>query len=307
LTCWLSDDRSEMATTLNVTVTRVCYPKSDANAEPESWYILLTNHGTCKGRMAWRPQENEQLILEGEWAAYQGNREFAFKTARLDVPTNPRDQLHYVCCRAKGLGEATEELIWAKAGAGWQNIEDGAVPRLSGRLYQEFRLQVEALHQKSEEAVVVAALMGKGATVNMAQRAWEQWKGETLGIVNADPYRLCELEGYGFRDVDRAIRQAYGIADSDKRRIKAAVVYVLRRITDGGDTVAAWADIFAQSTAMLGGYADEIAECTAALFEDGTLKAFPESEGVSLAADWKAENEIWDWVEEATTGGGKIQ
>lgn len=282
--------------TLSVIVNRVAYPP--ATSDPDAWYILITEHGACKGRMAWRPQESEALILEGEWAAYKGEREFAFKSARLDVPTDPRDQLHYVCVRTVGLGPAAEQLIWERAGASWQTIADGDIPRLHGKVYQNFKLQLEALAGKAEEARVVAALMGKGATMNMACRAWEQWKDATLGVVNADCFRLAELEGYGFKDVDKEIRRAYGIADDDKRRIRAAVVYALRRLTDPGDTVVCWEPLFAQTIGMLGGYADLIAECTKDLFGEGTLKAFPKSEGVSLAADWKAETAIWEYVEQ---------
>lgn len=280
--------------TLNIVVNRIAFPP--ATSDPDTWYILISDHGVCKGKMSWRPNEREALILEGEWSTYKGEREFSFKSASLNIPTSPRDQLHYVCARATGMGPAMESLIWDKAGAAWLEIEEGAVPRLHGKLYANFRLQVESLTQKSEEAKTVAALMGKGATMNMAVKAWAMWEKETLGVVNADPYRLAELDGYSFRDVDNKIRQSYGIGDGDKRRIRAAVVYALRRLTDAGDTVAQWADLYAQAVGLLGGYADEISECTGELFEDGTLKAFEKSEGVSLAADWKAETEIWDWV-----------
>ena len=283
--------------TLAVTVTRVAYPPATATTDGgEAWYILVTSHGACKGRMAWRPQDGEALVLEGEWATYKGEREFSFKQARLDVPTNARDQLHYVAARTPGMGPAMEALVWERGGIAWQDIPEGAVPRLNGKLYASFRLQIEALAAKSEESRTVAALMGKGATMNMACKAWEAWKAETLGVVNADPYRLAELEGYGFRDVDTRIRHGYGIGDADKRRIRAAVVYALRRLTDAGDTVATWADLYAKAIGLLGGYADAISDCTAELFDEGSLKAFAKSEGVSLAADWKAETDIWEFV-----------
>ena len=98
-------------------------------------------------------------ILDGEYTTYKGQREFAFKTARLDLPTNPRDALHYVCARTKGLGAAAESLIWAHAGERWPDIQPGDVPRLSGRVYENFRLQCESLTSKSEEAQAVAALI----------------------------------------------------------------------------------------------------------------------------------------------------
>jgi len=284
--------------TLSVTVQRVAWPPSTDASESATWYILCTSHGTAKGRMPWRPQENEQLVLEGDYAVYKGDREFAFTSARLDVPTDPRDMLRYVCTRTKGLGPAAESLIWQHSGAAWQDIQPGAVPRLAGRVYENFKLQVETLCQKTEESRVVATLMGKGATQNMACKAWAMWKGETLGIVHSDPFRLAELDNYGFRDVDNAIRRAYGITDDDKRRIRAGVVYALRRLTDAGDTVVGWDELYRQACGLLGGYADLISDVAGELFEDNTLKAFPKSEGVSLAGDWKAECAIWEFVEQ---------
>ena len=144
-------------TTLNVTVSRVAYPP--ATAETENWYILLTDIGVCKGRISWRPRENEQLILDGENSVYKGSKEFAFKSARLDVPTNSRDQLRYVCNRTQGLGPAAESLIWEQMGAKWMDVSEGVVPRLTGKVYQNFRVQLESLRDKSEEVKVVAALL----------------------------------------------------------------------------------------------------------------------------------------------------
>ena len=242
------------------------------------------------------PRTAEALTLDGEWTTYKGQREFAFKTARLDLPTNPRDALRYVCARTTGLGPAAESLIWAHAGERWQEIQPGDVPRLSGKVYESFRLQCESLTSKSEESRVVAALMGKGATMNLACKAWGMWQDETLGVVTSNPYRLAELEGYSFRDIDGDIRRGYGITDSDARRIKAAVIYSLRQLTARGDTVALWDELYRQATGLLGGYEREITECTRALFEDGTLKAFKDMAGVALAADWRAECDVWEWV-----------
>jgi len=280
--------------TLSITVQRVAYPPQ--TADPDSWYILITDHGTAKGRIAWRPQEREQLTLEGEWAIYKGDREFSFQSARLDLPTQPRDQLRYVCNRTKGLGSAAEELIWSTKGDNWRDIESGEIPRVSGKIYENFMLQVEGLVNKGEESRVVAALMGKGATINMAQAAWVKWENDTLGVVNSDCYRLAELDGYGFRDVDIKIRPAYDIADDDPRRIRAGIVYSLRRLTDRGDTVVDWDVLYQQAMGLLGGFSELIGELTGEMFEDGTLRAFADSGGVALVADFKAESDVWNWI-----------
>jgi exodeoxyribonuclease V alpha subunit len=287
--------------TLNATVQRVAYPPPTTVTDGgEAWMILITSAGVCKGKMPWRPQIGEQLILQGEYSVYKGEREFAFSGASIDVPANPRDQLRYVCTRTPGLGPAAEALIWQHSGANWTNIPPGAVPRLNGKLHAEFMLQIEAMTQKSQEAATVAALMGKGCTMNLACKAWSKWGVSTLGVVNADPFRLAELDGYSFRDVDLRVRAQYGISDDDKRRIRAGVLYSLRRLTDAGDTVVTWDALYRQACGVLCGFSDLISECAGELFQEGAIRAFGENgEGVALASDYAAEESIWMWVESA--------
>jgi len=286
---------------LPVKVIRVLWPAATSDGD---WFILLTSQGKAKGKMLYRPNEHDELILTGEWGVYRGEREFAFAEARISVPVHPRDMLHYCATRTNGMGPAMESLLWDRLGADWQSAQENAVPRLKGKLFAEFQLQIEGLKGKSEEARVVATLIGKGATSNMASKAWLQWGQQTLGVVNADCFRLAELEGYSFKDCDGKVRQSYGIADDDKRRIRAAVLYSLRRLTDGGDTIVQWTDLYTQATGMLGGYADLVSDVTSELFEDNTIKAFPDSEGVALKQDWDAESAIWAWVEEVTKKEG---
>ncbi len=279
---------------LAVTIQRICYPPATENG---GWYIFQTSSGTAKGKMAFRPRDGESLILFGEWAEYRGNKEFSFDGARLNVPVNPRDTLRYCIERTPGAGAAIEDAVWQHSGADWQNIKPGAVPRLGGALYERFRLSIESLNQNRVQAEVVGALIGKGCTPNMAEKAFATWKGETLGVVASDPFRLAELDGYGFKAIDGGIRRAYGINDTDMRRIKAAVVHSLRRLTDSGSTVVSWGDLFAAACGALGGYDDLVVAATSELFKAGTLKGFEHDGGYfALAGDYKAEQDVWEFI-----------
>jgi exodeoxyribonuclease V alpha subunit len=279
---------------INVKIIRVAYPP--ATSDPDAWYILVTDQGACKGRIPWRPNPDDSLILEGDWTTYRGEREFSFKSAAINVPTDPRDMLRYVSERTPGMGPAMESTIWATLGAGWMKAQPGDVPRLSGKLMEEFRRNIELLATKGVEANTIATLMGKGCTMNMACAAWAMWGPETIGIVNSDPFRLAELANYGFRDVDTRVRQHFGIENNDTRRIRAGVVYCLRRLTDQGDTLVEWESLYTQAVGLLGGHSGLISECTKELFENGTLKSFPECRGVALAKDWAAEDMIWNEI-----------
>ena len=279
---------------LCATVIKVLYPKPDVR--DADWFLIKTDQGICKGNMAWRPDPYSKLELDGEWCSHNGERQFRFASAMLDVPTDPRAQLHYACTRTPGVGRTLEQAIWDKAGTAWKSIAPGDVPRLSDRIHAELMVQVQALERDGEQARAVAWLMGKGASQKMACAAWERWENETTGIVTSNPFQLAELPHYGFRDVDGDIRAAFGIGDDDTRRVNAAIVYTLRQLTGGGSTVIEWGQLHRQCVAMIGGHAALVTDCARDLFADGTLYGFPESQSVALMCDFRDERDIWDFV-----------
>ena len=289
-------------TTLTATVRDIRYPRAPITTAAQ-WYILSTDKGIAKGNLQFTPQSGDTLALEGKHVVYKGEKQFAFTAARLLLPTDSRDRLHYVCTRTTGAGLAMEAQIWGIYGERWEDAQAGIIARLSGKVYESFRNQIELLQEKTDEAGVIAALLGKGCTENMAQRAYSKWKGETLGVVNQNCYRLTELERYGFQDVDKSIRVAYSIADDDERRVKAAIIYAIKRLTDAGDTIIAWEPLQREACRMLGGMQGLVCDCARALFEEGDLVALPEVESVALARDWADEYEILRYARMQERGG----
>jgi len=285
---------SERIEELCVIVERVLYPAE--TVEKANWFIVDTNQGVCKGSMSWRPRAKERLRIKGTWGAYQGKREFRFKEATLDLPTDSRGLLHYVCELASGVGLAMEQMIWEAKGDAWAALEDGEIPRLSGRVYDNFMHAIERAEGDRTKGQAIAELLKAGATINMANAAWERWENETLGVVHADPYRLAELPHYGFTHVDGVIRIYYGITDSDPRRIRAAIIYVLRMLTESGSTLVAWEDAFGECVKKLGGFQELIKASVAEMFEEGTLKGFKSVRSLALASDYRNERAIWEFL-----------
>lgn len=281
---------------LKVKVKRVMYPaETVADAD---WFIIDTTHGCCKGNMSWRPHVGERLILTGKYTEYQGQRQFAFTEAALDVPTDSRGLLHYVCEMASGVGSTMESDIWARYEEDWPNVEEGALPRFSGKVFDNFQKAMELAESDRTKGKVIAELLSAGATMNMATAAYERWEKETMGVVTSNPYRLAELKGYGFQDVDKSIREYFGILDNDPRRIRAAVLYVLRQITNSGSTLVKWDALNSECLAKLGGFQDLIIEAVRLMFEEGTLRGFEGSKSISLASDYYNETTIWEYISE---------
>lgn len=289
-----------MSEKLKVSVSRVLYPPE--TAEGATWFILSAQSEAgqviAKGEMGWRPRQGEKLELTGKWSTYQGKREFKFSQAALDIPTDPRGMLHYVCEIASGVGASMEQLIWDLKGETWAAIGEGEIPRLSGKIYTGFMQALETAESDQAKGSAIAELLRAGCTMNMATAAYDKWEADTLGVVASDPYRLAELPNYGFSHVDGQIRMFYGIEDGDPRRIRAAIVYVLRQITESGSTLVPWDKLNSSCLHKLGGYQHLITRSVKEMFGDGTLRGFRDSRAVALAKDFRNESIIWQRIKE---------
>lgn len=280
--------------TLDIEVRRIRYPSPEKGGD---FYILQTNIGIAIGVMKWRPEEGERLTLTGDWQARNGQREFKFTAATPNVPTNPRDMLEYAATRAKGIGPQMVALLWERYGDDWQNFKVGAVPGLSSVKAAALREAVNLMNVEAEKSKAIGWLMGKGASLNMATAAFERWKGETIGVVMGNCYRLADLDGFSFVHVDGKIRESFGIAMDDRKRIRAAILYRLRQLTDGGSTVVAWKAVKGVVIALVGPHlVRAVAEECRDLFKEGRLVGFEESEGIALRADYDAEVCIMEYV-----------
>lgn len=203
------------------------------------WCLLATDVGTAKGIMAWEPQTDERLSLDGDWGAFRGQKQFEFSRALPDVPDNPRARLHYCIELADGCGPSMEEAIWEARGADFPLIESGEVPRLTGDKYRAFIEAVGQLSQSEDYIEAVSYLLDLGCSWKMSEAAWKAWEGNTIGIVKNNPYRLAELPNYGFLAADK-LRHRFGIGDDDPRRIRACITYCMAQKQGEGDTAVDW-------------------------------------------------------------------
>jgi len=76
----------------------------------------------------------------------------------------------------------------------------------------------------SYEATVY--LLGLGLTDYQAGKIYRHYGADTIEVVSKTPYRLTEIEGFGFLTVDKIALKA-GISVSNPARIAACVLYVL--------------------------------------------------------------------------------
>jgi len=217
---------------MQVTVSYILFPRDDHEG---GFIIFKAGADVCKGEIPWPVSVGDMLTLEGEFKPdrRQPHRPdpFVIESATPDLPVDSRARLTYAVSITKGLGAAKEEAIWQAYGDKWDQEPakrlDG-VGGLTEATRDNWMLTVERLADEAHKTTVIAWLISLGATMTLAGAAWGKWAANTQGVVNANPFRLAELPGWGFAAIDLGIRVALGIEDDDIRRLEAALIYILR-------------------------------------------------------------------------------
>jgi len=259
------------------------------------WKIIVTDKGTAKGTVSFDVKPGDCLKFTGTWkhSEFSGGREFDFKTAILHLPEEPRALLRYAVSLTKGLGEAKEEAIWEKYGCKWREAETLELPGISEATAFHWRDTLRRLTECFVQTQAMAFLLDHGCTLNLASAAWQQWRANTVGLVNADPYALCDLPHYGFAWVDENIRPRFGIAGSDPRRIDAAIAYVMGQLAEQQGTALPVSDIGAAVEALLGNQGAALPEQIDALCDAGKIVSLARG-CLALKKDFEHETVIWE-------------
>ena len=281
-------------------VERIVYPKDDGIGTPEGrqFYIMHTSIGSVKGQLSWRPVPGERLVLVGKWqvSKFNGSQEFSFTSGRHDIPRDERSMLTYACELTKGIGSATEQLIWDKLGEKWREVSvTDCIPHVTAKTVVAFQETIEHLGMEKEKMETISYVMSKGATIRMSEAAWGKWALNTISKIEENCYVLAELNGFSFKDVDSHIREAFGIGIDDKRRISAAALYFMAQLSQSS-TLVPWRDLNTAVRNAINAAPVAVCEIIKGMFANGRLVAWPEVQGLSTDKNYEDEKLIWDFV-----------
>jgi len=274
---------------LIATVKRVPF-KNDSG-----WAIIVTDKGTAKGTVGFEIKPGDCLKLSGAWqhSEFSGGNEFNFKAAILHLPEEPRALLRYAVSLTKGLGEAKEEAIWEKYGGKWREVEDLDLPGISKATAFHWQDTLRRLRESFVQTQAMAFLLDHGCTLNLATAAWCEWRADTVGKVNADPYALCDLPHYGFAWIDENIRPRFGISGNDPRRVDAAIAYVMSQLAEKQGTALPISDVGGAVQALIGSVNGVLPARLDAMCDAGKLVRIADG-CIALQKDWEHEAAIWE-------------
>lgn len=291
---------------IDAKVERIRFPKPDAvkaeDFNPQCFYILSCDVGVCKGKLDHLPKTGETLSLDGCWevSKFNGQPEFVFFHAAVQVPTDERSLLRYACEMTPGFGPAMEERIWAERGDNWRGISlADDIRGLTPEKLAALQKTIDFLNLNQERAKTVSWLVNIGLTLKMAESAFEKWGASTVSRVEADPYILASLPNYGFSDADSHVRRHFKIERNDQRRIDAAIKYYINQLS-AEDTAVSWDDLSAKIYAAIDADPQLVSDATRAMFQSGRLVSFPRTMRIASLRDFTNEAMIYNF---ALSGG----
>lgn len=183
-------------------------------------------------------KEGTELEIEGKWEKDpKRGLQFVVEQFAEVLPKTKAGIIAYLSSGlVKGIGGKTARLIVQKFGLQTLDVMERHPEKLlaiKGISQNKLDTIMESYRNSRIQREIVASLSPYGVSVSKAAKIQKAFGGNSLEILKNDPFRLCEISGFGFITVDQ-IAQANHCALNDPLRIRGAVTYVLDEATSSG-------------------------------------------------------------------------
>ena len=177
------------------------------------------------------PQTNKiSMILDGEWETSKYGTQFNVESCEEIVPYTDEGMKGYLSsCLVKGIGSAIADEIIKRFGADTINIIENEPERLL-EIKGISEQKLEDIKRTFNESYSVRSLMMLLSPYNIspgtAIKIYEYFGAKSIDILSENPYRLCEISGFGFKRVDAIVKKGETPLNSPMR-IQGAVITAL--------------------------------------------------------------------------------
>jgi len=158
------------------------------------------------------PQTNKiSMVLEGEWQTNQYGTQLIVETCEEIVPYTDEGMKGYLSsCLVKGIGEVTAGEIIKRFGDDTLNILENEPERLL-EIKGITEQKLEDIKRTFNESYSVRSLMillsPFKISANTAIKIYDYFGAKSIDILSENPYRLCEISGFGFKRVDAIVKK----------------------------------------------------------------------------------------------------
>lgn len=179
-----------------------------------------------------------EFDIEGSWVKDKYGESFAVTSFAPVVPTTEAGLIAFLSSGLiKGIGPKTARAIVQVFGLDTLTVLERSPEDL---------LAIKGISQKKIDKIItsyqnsrimrdiISFLAPHNISINKITQIFRAFGNDSLRIIQSNPYRLQEIDGFGFKTVD-AIARHINIAPNDTRRIAAAICYALEDCQNSGN------------------------------------------------------------------------
>ena len=275
----------EFADTLKGTVENVVYHNE---SNDYTVFELSDESGTLVTAVGSIVQlsEGEVVTLKGSWVYHKDfGKQFSFFGYEKFLPNETEGIIQYLSSRTiKGIGPVTALKIVNKYGVDTFNVIEnhpewladipGITMKKAAAISESFREQAELRN--------VLMFFGDHIGVAEATRVYKKMGASAVGIIQKNPYMLCEGDfSIPFEKADK-LAASLGFAADDEQRILSGVKYVLSyNSAVNGHTCLPFDKAVVATAELLGLPAKKISDLLPGFVSDGEISSF-KVDGVDL-------------------------
>ena len=177
----------------------------------------------------FRRNEGLDVELTGDWKPTKYGMQYSVSNFSVTMPTTKEGIRTYLSSSLiKGIGPAMAARIVETFGEDTLNVfNDSPEKLLQVKGITQKRLDdiLEGYQKSSSIRELMMYLSPFGVTPAKVSKIQEKFGPAAVMIVKEEPFRLCEVHGFGFLTVDQIAVKAKHFRADDPLRIKAAILH----------------------------------------------------------------------------------
>lgn len=182
--------------------------------------------------------ENLEVELDGTWKKGKYGFQLDVSYFHVNIPeTEAGIEAYLSSDLIKGIGPVTAHRIVEKFGKRSLYVLDHTPEKLLGIPgISETKLEeiLDGYQKSTALRELMVYLAPFGVTAKKLEKIQEHFGKSAYHIIQENPFRLCEVKGFGFLTVDSIAVKAKDFRPDDPLRIKAAITHVMQAAEEEG-------------------------------------------------------------------------
>lgn len=244
-------------------------PDTHTTLRGEVERIFFSSANFCAGRFLTKggasvpfvgnvvPKENEPLVLHGKFVKHpKYGQQFEVASMEFDQRLDASGLANYLANNPdiKGIGPARARAVADEFGHDF----DRALIESPEQIAEIARVPLSVIEglrdrwlETAQTNAAMTALAAYGLTHHQISKLVKKLGNSAVGIIQRDPYVIVgEIDGFGFKRIDKIARQA-GISKDDANRIRAGIIFCVDEALDRGDCWVEYEELLTRANTLL--------------------------------------------------------